>query len=174
MEALREIALSCGLTEEMKWGKPCYTDGGSNIVLIQGFKAYCGLLFFKGYMLDDPEGILSDVGPNSRIGKQARFTDLAQIRERSAAVKACIEQAIAVERSGAAAELEQNDLPVPEEFQQKLDEDPALRAAFEALTPGRQREYLLYFSGAKQAKTRAARVEKFIPHILDGLGMRDA
>lgn len=174
MQALREIALDCGLTEAIKWGKPCYTDDGSNIVLIQGFKAYCGLLFFKGALLDDPESILSDVGPNSRIGKQARFTDVGQIDAKSAALRACIEQAIEVERSGAKVDLEPaNILTAPEEFQQQLDGDPALRAAFEALTPGRQREYLLHFSGAKQSTTRTARVEKYIPRILDGLGMRD-
>ncbi len=174
MEALREIALGCGLAEEIKWGKPCYTDDGDNIVLIQGFKAYCAFLFFKGALLDDPGGILSDVGPNSRIGKQARFTDVEQIVAKTPALKKCIEQAIEVERSGAKVEVEPaDDLTAPEEFQAMLDADPALRTAFEGLTPGRQREYLLYFSGAKQSKTRTARAEKFIPKILDGLGMRD-
>ena len=175
MEQLRAIALGCGLTEEVKWGKPCYTDGGANIVLIQGFKAYCAFLFFKGILLDDPDGILDQVGPNSRIGRQARFTDLEQIVAKTPALEAVIRQAIEVERSGAEIDLtEEDDLAAPDEFQRKLDDDPALRAAFDELTPGRQREYLLYFSGAKQSKTRAARVDKYIPQILDGLGMRDA
>lgn len=174
MEALREVALDCGLTEEIKWGKPCYTDDGSNIGLIQGFKAYCALLFFNGALLDDPKGTLDDVGPNSRIGKQARLTDVAEIAARSVALNACIEHAIEVERSGVKVELDEvNALTAPEEFQQKLDDDPALRAAFEALTPGRQRAYLLYFSEAKQSTTRIARVEKYIPQILEGLGMRE-
>ncbi len=173
-EQLRAIALGCGLTEDMKWGKPCYTDNGGNIVLIQGFKAYCALLFFNGALLDDPDGILVKVGANSRIARQARFTDVEQITARTGALQACIQQAIEAHRSGKTVDLDAEEpTAMPEEFQQRLEGDPALRAAFAGLTPGRQREYLLYFSGAKQSKTRADRVEKYVPRILDGLGMRD-
>jgi uncharacterized protein YdeI (YjbR/CyaY-like superfamily) len=175
MERLREIALGCGLTEVIRWGKPCYAVDGGNVVLIQGFKAYCALLFFKGVLIDDPDGLLVDVGANSRVGKQARFTSVAQIEENATALTLLIEQAIALERSGAKVErADPEQTPVPEEFQQRLDDDSALRDAFERMTPGRQREYLLYFSNAKQSKTRADRVEKSVPQILEGLGLRDA
>lgn len=175
MEALRRIALGSGLSEEIKWGKPCYAIDGGNVVLIQGFKAYCALLFFKGVLLDDPQGILVAVGKNSRFAKQARFTSVEQIDQNATALSACIEQAIELERSGAKVEIDETTAPeVPTELQERLDDDPALREAFAALTPGRQREYLLYFSGAKQSTTRTARVEKCTPRILDGLGLRDA
>lgn len=175
MKRLRAIALGCGLDEEIKWGKPCYVAGGNNIVLIQGFTKYCALLFFKGALLEDPGGILQKVGPNSRIGMQARFTDVNEIDAQTPTLKACVRQAIEVERSGAEVDLEQAEpRAVPEELQQRLDQDPALRAAFDALTPGRQRGYLIYFSDAKQSKTRSSRIEKYVPRILDGLGLHDA
>jgi uncharacterized protein YdeI (YjbR/CyaY-like superfamily) len=175
LDKLREISLSTGLTEELKWGHPCYTDNGKNIVLIQGFKGYCALLFNNGAVLKDPKGMLVKVGENTRIARQARFTDLADIETAAPVLRDYIEEAVEAARAGLEVDLDEADAtPVPAELQLRLDADPALRAAFEGLTPGRQREYLLYFSGAKQSKTRAARVEKLIPQILDGLGLRDA
>ncbi len=174
MEKLRSIALRTGLAEDLKWGKPCYTLDGANVVLIQGFKAYCALLFMKGALVQDPSDLLVKVGENSRIARQARFTDVVEIVAAEPALTAAIESAIDVERSGEKVDLEAtDDVVAPEEFQTVLDADPALRAAFDALTPGRQRAYLLHFNGAKQSKTRAARVEKCIPQILDGLGLND-
>lgn len=173
-EKLREIALGTGLTEELKWGHPCYTDNGKNIVLIQGFKDYCAYLFTKGAVLEDPKGILVRVGENSRIAKQARFNDLAEIETLAPVLADYIQEAVDAERSGLEVDLgEAEETPVPDEFQAALDADPALRAAFDGLTPGRQRAYLLYFNGAKQSKTRALRVEKSTPRILDGLGIND-
>lgn len=174
LRALRDIALRTGLTEDLKWGHPCYTDQGANIVLIQGFKAYCALLFPKGTALEDPDGILVKVGENTRFARQARFTDLAEIETLAPVLATYIQAAVAVERSGVEIELDEaDDAPVPIEFQERLDADPALRAAFSDLTPGRQRAYLLFFNGAKQSKTRESRVEKAIPRILDGLGLND-
>ena len=174
MEMLRNIALRTGLVEDVKWGKPCYTLDGANVVLIQGFKAYCALLFMKGALVEDPSDILVKVGENSRVARQARFTDVAGIVAAEPALTAAIERAIAVEQSGEKVDLDATDeVCAPEEFVAALDSDPALRTAFDALTPGRQRAYLLYFNGAKQAKTRATRVDKCIPQILDGLGLND-
>lgn len=174
MEKLRAIALQTGLAEDVKWGKPCYTLDGANVVLIQGFKAYCALLFMKGALVKDPSGLLVNVGENSRIARQARFTNVAGILAVEPALTAAIESAIDVERSGEKVDLNATDKVVaPEEFQRALAADPALRTAFDALTPGRQRAYFLHFNGAKQSKTRAARVEKCIPQILDGLGLND-
>jgi uncharacterized protein YdeI (YjbR/CyaY-like superfamily) len=174
LRALRDIALRTGLTEDLKWGHPCYTDQGANIVLIQGFKAYCALLFPKGTALEDPDGILVKVGENTRFARQARFTDLAEIETLAPVLATYIQAAVAAERSGVEIELDEaGDAPVPIEFQERLDADPALRAAFSDLTPGRQRAYLLFFNGAKQSKTRESRVEKVIPRILDGLGLND-
>jgi uncharacterized protein YdeI (YjbR/CyaY-like superfamily) len=174
LRALRDIALRTGLTEDLKWGHPCYTDQGANIVLIQGFKAYCALLFPKGTALEDPDGILVKVGENTRFARQARFTDLAEIETLAPVLATYIQAAVAAERSGVEIELDEaGDAPVPIEFQERLDADPALRAAFSELTPGRQRAYLLFFNGAKQSKTRESRVEKAIPRILDGLGLND-
>ena len=173
-EALRTLCLSTGLTEEQKWGHPCYTDGGKNIVLIQGFKGYCALLFPNGAVLKDPQNILVRVGENSRFARQARFDSLAEIEEKHSTLLDNIQEATEAARAGLEPELDESDeTPVPEEFQAALDADPALRAAFDNLTPGRQRAYLLHFNGAKQSKTRASRVEKAIPQILDGLGLND-
>jgi uncharacterized protein YdeI (YjbR/CyaY-like superfamily) len=173
-EQLRAIALASGLTEEFKWGKPCYTLEGKNIVLMHGFKEYCALLFFKGALLEDPMDILVQQTENVQAERQLRFTSVSEIVEMEPVLKAYIKEAIEVEKAGLEVEYKETpEFEVIEEFQAKLDEMPALKKAFEALTPGRQRGYLLYFSGAKQAKTRKARVEKYISQILDGKGLND-
>ena len=173
-ETLRETILDCGLTEELKWGVPCYTIENSNIVLIHGFKEYCAVLFFKGALLKDAMGILIQQTANTQSTRQIRFTGVDEIVEMESILKAYIHEAIEVEKAGLKVELkETKEYDVPEEFQVKLDELPALKTAFEGLTPGRQRAYLLYFSSAKQAKTREARVEKYMQHILDGKGLDD-
>lgn len=173
-EKLREILLDCGLTEELKWGKPCYTSQGRNIVIIQGFKAYLALLFFKGYMLQDPHGILVKTGENTKVGRQIRFNDTREIVELEPILRAYIAEAIEVEQSGVKGDIIQDTEPdIPEEFQHKLDENPAFKAAFEALTPGRQRAYVYYFSAPKQSKTRESRIEKCTRQILDGKGLND-
>jgi uncharacterized protein YdeI (YjbR/CyaY-like superfamily) len=173
-EKLRVICLDCGLTEELKWGQPCYTFQKSNIVLIHGFKEYCALLVFKGAFLDDPNGILIQQTENVQVARQIRFTSLLEIVEREPVLKAYIHRAIEVEKAGLKVEVKKtSDFAVPVEFQSKLDHIPALKAAFEALTPGRQRGYLFHFSQPKQSKTREARVEKYIPKILAGKGWDD-
>ncbi|HEY5327949.1 MAG TPA: YdeI family protein [Mucilaginibacter sp.] len=171
---LRMITLDCGLTEELKWGCPCYTFQVQNIVLIHGFKEYCALLFFKGALLNDANGILIRQTKDVQSARQMRFTNLLEIVELEPIVKAYIFEAVEVEKSGLKVALKTTaDFAVPAEFQSKLDHIPALRTAFEALTPGRQRGYLFYFSQPKQSKTREARVEKYIPQILDGKGLDD-
>jgi len=171
---LRMIILDCGLTEELKWGCPCYTFGKSNIVLIHGFKEYCALLFFKGALLSDTHGILIQQTENVQVPRQARFTNIREIAELENILQAYIFEAIEVEKVGLKMDLKKTaDYTVPVEFQYKLDRIPALNAAFDALTPGRQRGYLFYFSQPKQSKTREARVEKCIPKILDGKGLDD-
>lgn len=171
---LRNIALDCGLTEELKWGCPCYTLNKSNIVLIHIFKEYCALLFFKGALLNDTHGILIQQTENVQAARQARFTNSLEITELEPVVKAYIFEAIEVEKAGLTVELKKTrEYPISQEFQTKLDTIPALKTAFEALTPGRQRGYLLYFSQAKQAKTREARVEKYISQIMSGKGLED-
>ncbi|MDB4904384.1 MAG: hypothetical protein JWQ63_3665 [Mucilaginibacter sp.] len=173
-EKLRMIMLDCGLTEELKWGCPCYTLNKQNIVLIHGFKEYCALLFFKGALLNDANGILIQQTENVQSGRQIRFTNVLEIVEMEPIVKAYIYEAIEVEKAGLKVALKTTaDFTVPEEFQSKLDRIPALKTAFEALTPGRQRGYLFYFSQPKQSRTRDARVEKYIPQILDGKGLDD-
>lgn len=171
---LRAIALDCGLAEEVKWGKPSYSYKKSNIVLIQGFKEYCALLFFKGALLKDPGGILIQQTENVQAARQIRFTNLDEIIELEPIVKATIQEAIEVEKVGLKVDYKETpEFIMPEEFQKKLDENPALKTAFEALTPGRQRAYLLYFSAPKQSTTREARVEKMMQQILDGKGLND-
>lgn len=171
---LRAIVLECPLTEEVKWGQPCYTFDGGNVVLIHGFKEYCALLFFKGALMKDPEGILVQQTENVQAGRQIRFADLQEIIRMEDVLKAYIEEAIEVEKSGLKVKHRKtSEFKMPEEFQRKLDEDAALKVAFEALTPGRQRGYLLYFSGAKQSKTRESRIEKCTPQILAGKGLQD-
>ena len=174
LEKLRMIVLACGLTEELKWGCPCYTLQQSNIVLIHVFKEYCALLFFKGALLNDPNDMLIQQTENVQAARQVRFTNVLEIVEMERILKAYIYEAIEVEKSGLKVALKKTaDFTVPEEFQSKLDHIPALRTAFEALTPGRQRGYLFYFSQPKQSKTREARVEKYIPQILSGKGLDD-
>lgn len=174
IEVLRTIILGCGLTEELKWGCPCYTFRESNIVLIHVFKDYCALLFFKGSLLKDPNGILIQQTENVQAARQMRFTGLQEIVKRKRIIKAYIKEAIDVEKAGLKVPLKKTkEFTVPEEFQDKLDEIPALKKAFYALTPGRQRGYILYFSAAKQSQTREARVEKYMQKILAGKGLED-
>ncbi len=174
IEQLRTIVLDCGLDETLKWGCPCYVHESSNIVLIHTFKEYCALLFFKGALLKDPKGILIQQTENVQAARQVRFTNLQQIVKLKTAIKACIKEAIAVEKSGLKVELKKtSEFAMPDEFKQILKEDAALNKAFKALTPGRQRGYLLYFSSAKQAKTRETRIEKCIPDIMKGKGLND-
>lgn len=174
LEQLRLIALDCQLAEGLKWGCPCYTLQGNNIVLIHAFKEYCAYLFFKGALLNNADGILIQQTENVQAARQIRFTNIKQIVEMKAALKACIYEAIEVEKAGLKVPLKKTkEFAVAAEFKVKIDEFPALKAAFEALTPGRQRGYLLYFSAPKQAKTRQARVEKSIPLILNGKGLDD-
>ncbi len=174
LETLRSIALDCDLTEELKWYQPCYTSQGKNIVLIHGFKEYCALLFFKGALLKDPKGILIQQTENVQAGRQIRFTSVRENVRMKPVLKAYIREAIAAEKAGLKVKLKKtSDFKVPEEFQTKLNELPALKTAFQSLTPGRQRGYLHYFSSAKQPQTRAARVEKCTPQILKGKGLDD-
>lgn len=171
---LREIALGCGLTEELKWGCPCYTYNGSNVVLIHGFKEYCAYLFFKGALLHDENGMLIQQTENVQSSRQIRFTDISEIAKSAKVLKAYIYEAIEVEKAGLKVTLKKTkEYDVPEEFQKQLDKKASLKKAFEALTPGRQRAYLLHFSAPKQSKTREARVEKCIPQILAGKGLND-
>lgn len=173
-EALRKIALALGLTEELKWGQPCYTYQNNNIVLIHGFKEYCAFLFFKGALLKDPNGILVQQTKNVQSARQIRFTNVKEIDKLKTALKAYIKNAIEVEKSGQKVNFKKTkEFDMPEEFLSKLEESPDLRSAFDSLTPGRQRGYLLHFSSAKQSKTREARIEKYIPHILKGKGLDD-
>ena len=172
--ALRQLCLASGLNEQLKWGQACYDLHGGNVMLIHGFKDYCALLFMKGALLPDPAGILVQQTRSVQAARQIRFTSLADINRRKAAVKACIRAAIAVEKSGATVPLKTvAQFAVPAEFQQRLDAEPALARAFRALTPGRQKGYLLHFGGAKQSATRIARVAKHVPRILEGLGLDD-
>jgi uncharacterized protein YdeI (YjbR/CyaY-like superfamily) len=172
-EKLRRIILPCGLTEELKWGKPCYTFQESNILIIQGFKEYCALMFCKGALLKDPNGILIQQTKSVQAARQIRFTSVREIAEMEPILKAYIHEAMEAEKAGLKVEFKKNPEPIPEEFQNKLDEIPALKTAFAALTPGRQRGYILYFSAAKQSKTRQSRVEKCMRQILNGKGLDD-
>ena len=174
LEILRIIVLDCQLTEELKWGCPCYTLKNSNIVLIHTFKEYCAVLFFKGALLKDSKGILVQQTKNVQSARQIRFTNAREIVEMQPILKAYIAQAIEVEKSGLEVEFKTTtEFGVPEELQHQFDEIPELKAAFDALTPGRQRGYILHFSEPKQSKTRASRVEKYMPHILNGRGLND-
>lgn len=171
---LRRIVVDCGLTEELKWGNPCYSFEGSNIVLIHGFKEYCALLFFKGALLKDPKGILIQQTENVQAARQIRFTSIREIRELEPTLRAYVREGVQVEKSGVKVNLKKTrEFKVADEFQQKLDEMPALKTAFAALTPGRQRGYLLHFSQPKQSATRMARVEKCMKQILKGKGLND-
>ncbi len=173
-EKLRTIILDCGLNEELKWGCPCYTFAKRNIVLIHGFKEYCALLFFHGALLKDPKGVLIQQTKNVQAARQIRFTNIREIVKLKTTLKEYIKEAIAAEKAGLKVKLKPtSEFPMPDEFKQQLDEMPDLKKAFGALTPGRQRAYLLYFSAPKQSKTRAARIEKSVPQILKGKGLND-
>jgi len=173
-QQLRTIILDCGLTEELRWGKPCYTFQKSNIVLIHGFKEYCAILFIKGALLKDPHHILIQQTENVQAARQVRFTNVQEIVKLKTILKAYIREAIEAEKSGLEVNYKKtSEFKMPEEFKSKLDKNRALNAAFAALTPGRQRGYLLYFSSAKQSATRASRVEKYTPQILKGKGLDD-
>ena len=174
IEQLRSIVLECPLTEELKWGNPCYTHEDTNIVLIHVFKEYAALLFFKGALMKDAKGLLIQQTENTQAARQLRFTSVSEITKLKATIKAYIKDAIAVEKAGLKVEFKKTaEFNMPEEFQIRLDGMPALKKAFAALTPGRQKAYLLHFSAAKQSKTRESRVEKAIPQILDGKGLDD-
>ena len=173
-EKLRTIILDCGLTEELKWGCPCYTFEDTNIVLIHGFKEYCAVLFFKGALLGDPNGILVQQTKNVQSARQVRFTNVREIVKMEKILKAYIYETIEVERTGLKVKFKKtSDFKTPDEFQKQLDKKPALKKAFDALTPGRQRQYIFYFSQPKQSKTRESRVEKYTKQILSGKGLND-
>ena len=174
LEQLRMIVLDCGLTEELKWGVPCYMLQKSNIVLIHVFKEYCALLFFKGALLNNANGILIQQTKNVQAARQIRFTNVREIVKMKTILKACIYEAIEVEKAGLKVNFKKAaEFNIPEEFQKKIDKTRSLKTAFEALTPGRQRGYLLYFSAPKQSKTRESRVEKYMQQILNGKGLND-
>ena len=174
-EALRGMLRGFGFTEERKWGKPCFLLEGKNVVLIQGFNEYIALMFFKGSLLKDPKGLLVKPGENTQVTRQLRFADLKEIVARRAVVKAYVAEAIEVEKAGLKVKLkESSEYTVPAELERKFKEVPGLKKAFGGLTPGRQRAYLLHFSGAKLAATREARIEKHVPQILQGVGLNDA
>ena len=171
---LRMIILDCGLAEELKWGQPCYTFQGKNIILMHGFKEYCAVLFFKGALLSDPESILIQQTENVQSARQVRFTCVKEIVKMAPIVKAYIYEAIEVEKAGLKVKLKKtSEFKMPEEFKIKLENTPALKTAFNALTPGRQRAYLFYFSQPKQSKTRESRIEKYMKQILAGRGLND-
>lgn len=173
-EKLRRIVLDCGLTEELKWGVPCYMFEKRNVVLMHGFKEYCALLFVKGSLLKDAKGILIQQTKNVQAGRQIRFTNVREIVKMETLLKAYIQEAIEVERSGLKVNFKKTtEFTIPEEFQKKLDKIPALKTAFKALTPGRQRAYILYFSAPKQSETRESRIEKCMKQILKGKGLND-
>ena len=174
MEQLRLLLLDCGLTEEFKWRTPCYSFQGNNVVLIGSFKEYCALSFFKGTLLQDTDGILCKPGENSQAVRFFKFTNLEEIIEQQSIIKAYIYEAIEIEKAGLKVNFKSNtELELVAELQNTLDKNPDLKTAFQALTPGRQRAYNLYFSGSKQSKTRETRIEKYTPRILDGKGIND-
>jgi len=173
-EKLRNIVLACELTEEFKWMHPCYTFEKKNVVLIHGFKEYCALLFHKGALLQDTNGILIKQTENVQAARQIRFTNVQEIVEMETILKAYVNEAIEVEKAGLEVTYKKNnEFIIPEELQKKFDEIPALKTSFEALTPGRQRAYILYFSQPKHSKTRESRVEKYMQQILNGKGLND-
>ncbi len=170
---LRSVILDCGLTEESKWGVPCYTYQGKNILTLSGLKEFAAVSFFKGSLLGDPERMLTAPGKNSQAARYLKITNPKQVLEREKLIKAYIFEAVEVERAGLKVEFKRNPEPIPEELQNRLEEDPFFKAAFEALTPGRQRGYILYFSAPKQSKTRESRIEKCTEQILNGVGLHD-
>lgn len=172
-EALRSVLLKCRLTEDFKWSKPCYTFEGNNIAIIQPFKACLGLMFFKGVLLKDPEGILAEVGPNSQSAMRIEITSVQQITKLASTIKAYVKEAVELETSGQKVERKTKPEPIPTELKEMFKADTKLKKAFEALTPGRQRAYVLHFSGAKLSETRKSRIEKCTPRILEGKGLND-
>ncbi len=174
LEKLREILLASGLTEELKWGQPCYALDGKNVVLIHGFKEYCAILFHKGALLKDPRRVLIQQTKNVQAARQIRVTSVQEVKKLEKTVKAYVREAIAIERAGLKVQLKKTeDFELPEEFESRLAASAKLKAAFAALTPGRQRAYIFHFSQPKRPETRAARVEKHVPRILEGLGLDD-
>ncbi|MCB9195052.1 MAG: YdeI/OmpD-associated family protein [Flavobacteriales bacterium] len=174
LESLREILLECGLTEELKWGHPCYTDRGKNIILLGGFKEYCVISFIKGVFLNDSDKVLSQHGENSRSVRVIRFTNTQRINDLKDTIRAYIFEAIEVERAGLKVErATTSNEDYPEELFEIFDQNESIKEAFEALTPGRQRAYLMFFNAAKQSKTKTSRIESYIPRILKGKGMND-
>ncbi len=174
MKALRKIVLDCGLTEEKKWYQPCYTYDGNNVAIISSFKDYCVLAFFKGALLKDPKGILSKPGENTQSGRQARFTSVKDIVKLERTLKAYLREAIEAEKAGLKVQFKKiTEHKIPEELQKKFKQSPPFKKAFESLTPGRQRAYLLHFSAPKQSATRESRIEKCIPMIMEGKGLND-
>ena len=170
---LRNLVLDCGLTEELKWGVPCYTFQQKNVLIVSALKDYAALSFFKGVLLDHSSGLLHPPGPNSQSARVMKFTSPDQIREQEDLIKAHIFEAIELEKAGAQVVFKKSPEPIPEELQAKFEEDPVFQSAFEALTPGRQRGYIIHFSQPKQSKTRTTRIEKWLPKILNGEGMHD-
>ena len=170
---LRRLVNNCGLTEECKWGVPCYTFQGKNVLNVSAFNEYCCLSFFKGVLLSDEKELLAKPGPNSQSVRLFKFTDLAAIQQIEDVIKAYIFEAIEVEKAGLNVEFKKNPEPIPDELEEKFEQDPVLKIAFEALTPGRQRGYILHFSQPKQSKTRISRIEKYTPMILSGIGLHD-
>ncbi len=173
LQRLRRILSGSGLKEELKWGVPCYTWEGKNVLVVSAFKAYAALSFFKGVLLKDHHKLLHTPGKNSQASRVLKFTAVEQILELEPIIKACVEEAIEIEKAGLKVEFKKNPEPIPEELQLELELNPDLKLAFEALTPGRQRGYILYFSAPKQSKTRTARIAKYIPKILTGKGFHD-
>jgi uncharacterized protein YdeI (YjbR/CyaY-like superfamily) len=172
--ALREIILECNLVEALKWGLPCYTHNGKNILIIQDFKEYCAIMFFQGALLKDTKKILVQLTENVQSARQIRFTTLKEVLKNKSNIKTYIKEAVENEKAGKKVELKKlSDYPIPEEFKKTLNEMPELKKSFQSLTPGRQKGYIFYFSSAKQSKTREARIEKYIQHILDGKGIDD-
>ena len=173
LKALRRIVLSCGLTEELKWGVPCYTFRQNNVLIVSALKEFCALSFFKGVLLSDPFGLLQKPGEHSQSARIVKFREVREIIEAEAMLKTYIFEAIEVEKAGLKVHFKKNPEPVPQELEQRLEGDPVLRSAFESLTPGRQRGYILHFSQPKQSATRVARIEKCVPKILNGEGLHD-
>ena len=173
MQALRRIALDCGLEEELKWGKPCFTFAGGNVAILQGFKERCALMFFQGALLDDPDGLLERPGANSHIARRMTFSSVGEVVENEDRIRGFLAAAIEAEKAGLKVEVASRPEPLPAELEEMFGEVAGLEKAFAALTPGRRRAYVLHFSGAKQSKTRRSRIEKCVPRILEGKGLRD-
>lgn len=173
LKLLRKIVLDCGLIEEIKWGVPCYTFQEKNVLIVSAFKDYCAISFFKGVLISNANSILEKAGKNSQSACLIKFRDVSKIAKIETLLKTYIYEAIEIEKAGLKVDFKRNPEPIPEELQNKLDNDPVFQSAFEALTPGRQRGYIIYFSQPKQSKTRESRIEKYTPHILNGIGIHD-